>query len=135
MTPNEFRDVRLALGLDRGEFARMLGLTGANANDHVHRMEEGKRPIRAAQVLLIDALLSGWRPGGWQPIDAAPIGRPLLGEDGPRIMLGWRGRDNIALGSYARGHVGIETPTWRDGYGGALIKPTHWRTLPQPPRA
>ncbi len=70
----------------------------------------------------------------WQPIETAPLGRPLFGEPGPRILLGWVHRpDAIAIGAF-RGNAEFTTPIWRDGYGGALVEPTHWMPLPEPPK-
>ncbi len=60
----------------------------------------------------------------WQTIDNAPRGNVI--EHGPRILLGWAGRQDVAI---ARCEGGV----WRDGYGGACIDPTHWQPLPPPP--
>lgn len=69
--------------------------------------------------------------GQWQPIKTAPVGKPLFGENGPPILLGWVGSDHIAIGSFrSYGNLGA---VWRDVYGGAIIEPTHWMPLPAPP--
>ena len=67
----------------------------------------------------------------WRPIETAPKGKPLFSEDGPYVLLGWSGSDHIVIGSYRTyGSLGA---VWRDGYGGAIMKPTHWMPLPAPP--
>ena len=71
----------------------------------------------------------------WHSIETAPRGKPLLGENGPRIMLGWEHIDHIVIGSFSLGTAPINHPMWRDGYGGAIIKPTHWMPLPDPPKS
>lgn len=70
---------------------------------------------------------------GWQPIETAPKGKPVLGEDGPTILLGWSDYKSVSMGSYSRGAGGMG-PTWRDGYGSPMgATPTHWKPLPEPP--
>ena len=74
----------------------------------------------------------------WRDIKGAPRGKPLLGEDGPRVLLGWAGTKHVTIGHYAR--YGDSGPIWRDTYGGPLIDPTHYMLLedlpplPQPPK-
>ena len=63
----------------------------------------------------------------WQPIETAPMGKALLGEDGPCILLGWNNNIHVVIGRYER--LG-----WTDGYGGAIHDPTHWMPLPESPK-
>ena len=63
---------------------------------------------------------------GWQPIETAPRGRPLFDENGPYVLLGWTNRLDMTIARFERRH-------WRDGYGGAVLEPTHWMPLPEPP--
>lgn len=65
VSPEEFLSAREALDLDRGQFAFMLGMDGANANDQMFRLERGKRDVMPAQARLIAAYLAGYRPDDW----------------------------------------------------------------------
>lgn len=62
MTPAEFGEARLKLGLSQSEFARLLGMDGAHADDNIRRYETGRRTIPGPVGLLTQALLDGWRP-------------------------------------------------------------------------
>ena len=69
----------------------------------------------------------------WQSIETAPKGNPVLGEDGPRVLVGWTKYRHVSIGSFSRG-IGGMGPAWRDGYGNAMgAEPTHWMSLPEPP--
>ena len=58
MTPAEFRQARQSLGLSQSEIAPMLGL---GAPTRVSEIENAATvPTQAG--LLMEALLSGWRP-------------------------------------------------------------------------
>lgn len=65
MTPREFKQARLKLGLDRGQMGYMLGYTGAHCNDSVFKMEKGTKPIHPNVVRLMRAYLAGYRPPDW----------------------------------------------------------------------
>ena len=65
MTPAEFKEARLSLGLSLSKCAVMLGYDGVHAKTQVHRMETGDREIRQAQARLMRAYLDGYRPADW----------------------------------------------------------------------
>jgi hypothetical protein len=59
------------------------------------------------------------------PVESAPRGKPLLGEDGPLIEVR-HANGSTTFGYFGRGIGGIG-PRWNDGLGRAMSKPTHWR--------
>ena len=61
MPPEEIRKARRMLRLSQAGLARAIGL-GANGKRKVHRWEQGEVPISGPAALVIEALLSGWRP-------------------------------------------------------------------------
>lgn len=65
MTPKEFKEARLKLGLTLAQMGRMLGYSGAQLKATAFRLENGERPIREAQRRLIEAYLAGYRPPDW----------------------------------------------------------------------
>ena len=65
MTPDQLARARKRLGLTLKQAADMLGYQGAQAKSQVHHLETGRREIRPAQQRLIEAYLSGYRPGDW----------------------------------------------------------------------
>jgi transcriptional regulator with XRE-family HTH domain len=58
MTPTQFREARQSLGLTQSDIAPMIGLGAAS---RVSEIENGATVPKQA-ALLIEALLSGWRP-------------------------------------------------------------------------
>lgn len=65
MTPEQLARARKRLGLTLEQMAIVLGYEGANGKSQVHHLETGRREIRPAQRLLIEAYLDGWRPKIW----------------------------------------------------------------------
>jgi len=72
-------------------------------------------------------------PAGWLPIESAPKGKPLLGEDGPRIIVIHSDHDGDPLIAYFGIGSGGMGPRWNDTHCLAMSKPTHWMPLPSPP--
>lgn len=78
MTPREFRQARQTLGLSLDQMALMLGYGGeyVNRKKQVHQLETGERPIREPVRRLMEAYLSGYRPGDWPDAgDSDPMRR------------------------------------------------------------
>ena len=69
MTPDQIAKARQRLGLTLDQMALVLGYEGASAKSQVHHLETGRRVIRPAQRLLIEAYLSGYRPLCWPAMD------------------------------------------------------------------
>lgn len=69
MTPEEFKEARLTLGLTLEEMGAMLGYSGAHVRAQVYKMEAGERDVREAQARLVRAYLDGYRPADW-PVKA-----------------------------------------------------------------
>ena len=65
MTARQIKDARRELGLNRIQFARVLGYAGKNAASQVHHLEIGRRDVREPQRLLVEAYLNGYRPPCW----------------------------------------------------------------------
>ena len=66
MTPEEFREARLRLGLSVAQLADMLGVS----HQHARRMTIGPdkgahRPINPTVTRLLQAYLEGYRPHDW----------------------------------------------------------------------
>jgi hypothetical protein len=66
----------------------------------------------------------------WQPIETAPIGKPLLHIDGPTIEVRW----DTHGGKTGKGYFGFgnDGPRWNDTRGRAMSRPTHWRDIEPP---
>lgn len=62
MTPTEFKDARISLGLTPPQAAAVLGYGSAT---RISEIENGHRNASAAVVLLIRAYVAGYRPDGW----------------------------------------------------------------------
>lgn len=65
MTPEEFKQAKLTLGLSYDQIATLLGYTGKRRAAQVMRMATGERRVMPAQALLLKAYLEGYRPFGW----------------------------------------------------------------------
>lgn len=65
---DQLRAARLILGWDEWQMARALRLAGTpdKAAARVREMETGRRDISGPVQVAVEALLSGWRPNGWQ---------------------------------------------------------------------
>jgi len=65
---DELRLARQILGWEPGQMARALRLAGTpeKAAARVREMEAGRREISGPVQVAVEALLSGWRPNGWQ---------------------------------------------------------------------
>lgn len=53
MTPQEYREVRIAAGLTQGQLAERLGVT----REIINRREKGRAPIELEQVLALSILV------------------------------------------------------------------------------
>ena len=65
MTPEQMYLARKSLGLTLDQMAVALGYQGMSARSQMHHLETGRREIRPAQRLLVEAYLDGWRPKSW----------------------------------------------------------------------
>ena len=65
MTPKQLYLARKSLKLTLEQMATVLGYEGMSARSQVHHLETGRREIRPAQRLLVEAYLDGWRPKSW----------------------------------------------------------------------
>jgi transcriptional regulator with XRE-family HTH domain len=61
MTPTQFAQARAALGMTQRQLAEKLRL-GEDGGRAVRRWEAGDRAVSGPVSLVIEALLSGWRP-------------------------------------------------------------------------
>jgi hypothetical protein len=76
MTPTEVTAARLKIGLDMGlmrplhknEMGHLLGYNGRDPGSIVRIWEQGKGNVSRPAALLIQALLDGWRPEGWEGV-------------------------------------------------------------------
>lgn len=66
MAPDEFKQIRLGLGLTLSEAARLLGYEGEYGADQIRAMERGKKVIMPAQRRLMMAYRDGYRPDDWE---------------------------------------------------------------------
>lgn len=64
LTPEEFRQARLKLGLTQSQLAEQLDL-GADGQRAIRRYEQGDRGISGPIRFCIKALLDGYEPPGW----------------------------------------------------------------------
>ena len=67
MTPYEFRQTRLQLGMSLHKMGAMLGYAGKHKDSYIHKIEIGKQRICEAQRRLMEAYNSGYRPADWPP--------------------------------------------------------------------
>jgi transcriptional regulator with XRE-family HTH domain len=65
MTPTELREARQQLGLTLEQMATLLGYSGDQRRQMMHKLETGLRELRPAQERLVQAYLSGHRPKDW----------------------------------------------------------------------
>lgn len=65
MTPQEFREARLSMGLTLTQAGQLLGYDGTHVRQQVRRMEAGEKPIRPPQARLMRAYMEGYRPEDW----------------------------------------------------------------------
>lgn len=65
----ELKAARHILGWNHGEMARALRLVGdpEKLAARVKSMEEGRREVSGPVSVAVEAFLSGWRPGDWEP--------------------------------------------------------------------
>lgn len=65
MSPEDFAAARRSLGWSCYELAEALGLSGSRklAGQKVRQMEHGEWRITGSIARVVEALLSGWRPG------------------------------------------------------------------------
>jgi transcriptional regulator with XRE-family HTH domain len=62
LTPTQFREARVKLGLTQSDAARLLGY---GSKVRISEIEAGKRNPGAAVVRLLRAYLAGYRPEDW----------------------------------------------------------------------
>lgn len=68
MTPDEFRDIRMLLGLTQAELAAVLGYAHRNGVAILESPASGRRA--SAQVeRLMRAYEAGYRPAGWPRLE------------------------------------------------------------------
>ena len=67
MTPQQFKEARLALGLTPEQIAPLLALSDRS---RIYEIEGGKRNVSKAVGLLVQAYLDGYRPDNWPIISA-----------------------------------------------------------------
>ena len=72
MTPSELKEARLRLGLTLDQMATMLGYSGAQRRQMMHKLEtepggspENYRTLRPVHARLVRAYLAGYRPPDW----------------------------------------------------------------------
>jgi transcriptional regulator with XRE-family HTH domain len=71
MSPDAMKEARQTLGLTLEQMATMLGYTGSQRRQMQYDLETGRREIREPQRRLVEAYLSGYRPGDW-PLSLHP---------------------------------------------------------------
>ena len=65
-TREDFKAARLFLELDEERFGKLLGYRGNNVVDQIKRMESGSKPIRGAQIRLVELYVcDGVRSPDW----------------------------------------------------------------------
>jgi transcriptional regulator with XRE-family HTH domain len=62
MTPAEFKQARLTLGLTQSQAARVLGYGAAS---RISEVERGVRGITDTVSRLVQAYIDGYRPSDW----------------------------------------------------------------------
>ena len=65
MTPAELGEARRKLGLTLEQMATLLGYSGTQRRQMMHKLETGLRELRPAQARLVSAYLAGYRPPDW----------------------------------------------------------------------
>lgn len=60
MSPDDFRDARIALQMTQQQLADALGVT----RGHVDKLERGVHPVRPVYVLALEALTARRQPHG-----------------------------------------------------------------------
>lgn len=67
MSPIEFQEARLKLGLDRTQCAAVLGMAPKHGDRNIRRIETGPtdKPVPEHHRRLLEAYLSGYRPADW----------------------------------------------------------------------
>lgn len=76
MTPAQFKQARLTLGLSTTQMADMLRRNASTPNagrNYISRVETGRAPIVPLVAAMVRAYLSGYRPGDW-PLDTPTHG-------------------------------------------------------------
>lgn len=63
MTPAEFHQARLRLGLSLSQCATVFGVTKRTVQ--FWEADDGKRPVHGSAAKLMAAFLSGYRPPEW----------------------------------------------------------------------
>ena len=61
MTPQEFKEARIKLGLSQGNLGQLMKTTDRS----VRRWENGDREIPGPVIVLMQAYLDGYRPEDW----------------------------------------------------------------------
>jgi len=65
-TAEDFAEARKYLKLSRVDFGKLLGYTGKNIEAQIRNMEVGRRPIRGAQIRLVELYVcDGVRSPDW----------------------------------------------------------------------
>lgn len=64
MTNQEFRKIRLRLGLTQAELARVLGYPHPMQVSELER-ETNPKPVPRHVAMLMEAYAAGYRPGNW----------------------------------------------------------------------
>jgi transcriptional regulator with XRE-family HTH domain len=126
MTPDELRAARLQLGLTQEQFAAALDVS----QEHVHRLEKGKKPIGTTFARAVTQMLGNWREDREYPRDGGPI-----------IVRGWLKHANSGDTQYCSAVVKpTEAPEieWEivarrpipDGWYWVEYRPRQWQPLP-----
>lgn len=77
-TAEDFAKARAYLGLSLLDFGKLLGYTGKHIENQIREMETGKRPIRGAQVRLLELYVcDGVRPPDWDEPEEIEVIEPL----------------------------------------------------------
>jgi DNA-binding transcriptional regulator YiaG len=63
MTPDEFKEARISLGLSQSKMAAVLGVSKRTLE--YWEADDGKRPVHPTAIKAMTWLLSGYRPKGW----------------------------------------------------------------------
>lgn len=63
MTPQEFKEARISLGLSQSKMAGVLGVSKRTLE--YWEADDGKRPVHPTAIKAMTWLLAGYRPKGW----------------------------------------------------------------------